>query len=367
MKISQIKNDYKNEISQIKNDYKNEMNQIKNDYKDEISQIKNDYKDEMNQIKDELSNVKSQLKQKSNEIKSFGVMKTDIKKLNEKVKNMILIQSKLREDTSTFWLQNYEDIEKFNQLDGEIQIRILAINQNIPISKNQSIFNKIIELIFYLSNEVKKSKKQKNGKFNYISIYYDETEITKKIGSISSIGISWEMTEILFENKTLNSIELQNYISNFSEFYYELRYPSQIFADIYNYILIIKQLNGSRNKISIFMQGVSQTDFNFRNNDNIDCVRFDSTIKIIKGVNKDKDNSDRSSDDCKSLKKILIGPSVTEILNDYFRDCEKLEKITIPSTVTAIGDFSFNSCKSLLQIFFSIPSSGISTEQSLLQ
>lgn len=55
--------------------------------------------------------------------------------------------------------------------------------------------------------------------------------------------------------------------------------------------------------------------------------------------------------DCRSLEKINIPSSVTEIGKAAFEDCRSLESIKIPSNVTKIGYSAFHDCKSLRAIY----------------
>ncbi len=51
-----------------------------------------------------------------------------------------------------------------------------------------------------------------------------------------------------------------------------------------------------------------------------------------------------------SVKKVIIGNSVTSIGNSAFRDCSSLTSIDIPDSVTSIGNYAFTSCSSLTSI-----------------
>ena len=69
---------------------------------------------------------------------------------------------------------------------------------------------------------------------------------TKEIQAVEAENkkkIDRNMTEELFKMNLLKSDELIKYANNFSEFIIEIKYPSDIFRDIYNQVLEIKNLN----------------------------------------------------------------------------------------------------------------------------
>ena len=58
---------------------------------------------------------------------------------------------------------------------------------------------------------------------------------------------------------------------------------------------------------------------------------------------------------CRSLTKVVLPDSITEIGNEAFAGCSSLASITVPGSVTSIGDSAFSFCSSLASI--SIPDS----------
>ena len=54
----------------------------------------------------------------------------------------------------------------------------------------------------------------------------------------------------------------------------------------------------------------------------------------------------------KTVKRVLVDPSVKNIENGAFQGCNVLESITIPSTVEAVGDNAFRKCAKLKNVVF---------------
>lgn len=48
--------------------------------------------------------------------------------------------------------------------------------------------------------------------------------------------------------------------------------------------------------------------------------------------------------ECDKLKKVIIEPGVTHIINDAFDGCDNLTEVVIPKTVRVIGDLAFIDC-----------------------
>ena len=51
-----------------------------------------------------------------------------------------------------------------------------------------------------------------------------------------------------------------------------------------------------------------------------------------------------------SVKKLIVGNTVTEIENCSFSDCDNLTEISLPNSVTTIGQFAFSDCDNLTEI-----------------
>ena len=54
--------------------------------------------------------------------------------------------------------------------------------------------------------------------------------------------------------------------------------------------------------------------------------------------------------DCDSLTSVVIGDSVTSIVNDAFRGCSSLTSVVIGDSVTSIGEYAFSYCSSLTNV-----------------
>lgn len=281
------------------------------------------------QIKDEFQTYKKEEKDKN-------IIQ---KKLDELKKNIGRIEC------SSFF-ESEIDMDVFNQIDGETQFHIL---NDIKSSKCNENAIKISNLLSFLSDEYRKSNKQ-NKNINFVFIpQKSRPENIKKIKNNLKIGISSNMTEILFENQSFNSKEFKNHINDFSEFFIEICYPSNNFDNIYQNVLNIKRIHENKLKIGIFITGIEKTDQQFYKNNVISYVRLDSCIKNISVGGENKG----SFFGCSQLTHISIPNSVISIEYYSFCSCYSLTNVSIPFSVTSIGDYAFYGCNSLVQVSIS--------------
>lgn len=131
-----------------------------------------------------------------------------------------------------------------------------------------------------------------------------------------------------------------------------IKYPSDNYQSIFDIVLNIKNSKRINIEIAVVKSGIAETDYNLKNNHNIDTIIIDSTVKEISGG-----TFNGSFQECTSIKNVFIPSSVTIIESYSFRGCSSLEKIIIPPSVKEIGNFAFSECTSLKKVV--IPSSVI--------
>lgn len=117
---------------------------------------------------------------------------------------------------------------------------------------------------------------------------------------------------------------------------FELDYPSESFAENYQKILDIKEINKypSKFSITINIRGIQETDNNFEKDRNITYINIDKSVTSIK---------DFSFRGCTSLKQVFIPSSVKTIGENAFDDCTSINQITIPSSVENPSSLKFSS------------------------
>lgn len=266
--------------------FKNEMNKFRN------KQIE-EYKNEINEYKNEINELKEALNQKFNADKTIKIT-NELKEKNNELESSLNYERKINK-----WF--------FNQLDGEKQ-KSFYHESNLV---NDEKYDKIRDILTYLSNQMKKSNKAE-FQSNYIFIPFDSQN-----NDVSIIGInSNDVIETLYENKAINSFEFSRHIKNFSEFIIELKYPTSNYSDIYKSFAKLKKSFVNILNIGIYITELNDDDF--ADNKNISYVKF--------------------------------GSSITEIPRNTFRCCSSLKKVIIPSSITSIGEYSFSECPSLNQI-----------------
>ena len=196
------------------------------------------------QIKDEIR----QLKQKQeNDLTNF---KEEIQNFKKKVKSKMQFLVDL-------------DANTLNKKDIQTKKRILYLIQFFKTNCNTT---NIINILNYLQTIDINSK----GVF-----FFQEKDQTQKIQiSCSKIMISKKMTEKLYERNQILSTEFINHIKNFSEFYIEIKYPTEQFENIYRQVVELKH-SQNHVKISVFVIEIEKFDI-FLNYTEINNITFSS-------------------------------------------------------------------------------------------
>ncbi|KAK8881359.1 hypothetical protein M9Y10_004095 [Tritrichomonas musculus] len=273
MKNDQIQSNLRmtNEIQSNQQKQEKTLSQVQEQMKlmqDEISNIKKSYENELLEQKNHSDNETDQLKmtvkkltEEINEIKKSAEQKIDENKLNEMKQFLENKQGQIHDELTNIVYPIAFAYSKFKQptfncLDGQKQISF--INSLMKTINNEFII-KISELLTYLSSEVSKANKQ-NMNSNYIFIISDNE---KQNDYVNKVGISSFVTEILYENNSLESSEISKFIDHFAEFYIEIQYPSSNYEYIYKEVIKMKQKYHSKLKIAIFITGINETDDKF--------------------------------------------------------------------------------------------------------
>lgn len=77
---------------------------------------------------------------------------------------------------------------------------------------------------------------------------------------------------------------------------------------------------------------------------------MDSSVKKLIVGNTVTEIENYSFFRCSKLKEISLGNSITTIGKSAFSDCDNLTEISLPNSVTKIGDLAFNDCENLTEI-----------------
>ena len=224
---------------------------------------------------------------------------------NEKLKKQIDQLKRIIFDIdSSSYFDKSDNLETFNSLYGESQALIVEgiVNKNNN-SINQCIKN-MNDLLSYLSNEQKKSNKP-SQLTSFINVQSNnKKEKLLNLTKIDLIGINSDVTDMLYENNSLNSGELVNIIRKFNNFYIEIHYPSANYQNIYNCVSHLKSQN-SKLKICVYINSPDKTGGTFKNNNNINMVKIGSSVtEIIGGL------GNGSFENCRSIEKVFISNSV---------------------------------------------------------
>ena len=185
--------------------------------RDELNSFKNSNNQELAKQKQTVeSELSSAISRFNDEIKKSIDAKVDLQKFNE-FKNSIEndhqqktqnLKNEINEIQNLMLIScspNYEvNKDIFNSLDGEQQILLINfINMNDDS-------NKVLNLLIFLSNEKAKSSKS-SEKFNYLFF----PDVNDK-DYMKNVGISSEMSEILYTNNRLESDEFTSKIDLFT-------------------------------------------------------------------------------------------------------------------------------------------------------
>lgn len=310
-----------------------------------IGSIQEEGKRQADEYNHKILELQEQSKKDREIIKQNDEIKNDFKNLVQVELHSIIIEEK--------WMQYFysTNIETFNKMGGEMQMSI--INEMKMIKKDEKI-KKIFNLLSYLK-EVQLSMNSSKD-ISFIFLYKDSNDEEKNTNFLSNVGITSDITEILFKNKKLKSNEFIQKINNFKEFYIQIKYPTSNYDEIYQSVLGLKKSKKNNLKIEIFINGIDKTDSKFQCNAKIESLKIGPTVTIIEGKIA-KASYVGSFFDCSLVTKLTIPSSVTLIGSCAFQNCFSIKKVIIPSSVTLIEDGAFNDCESLEQVLFEIPSS----------
>lgn len=233
-------------------------------------------------------------------------------------------------------------VSMFNSLPLKMQQIVIAdLLSYLSDEEIFLFFIKINNILLYLLNfkQLETEKcfeiilKENNGELCLI-------QMTKEF----PIKILYDASEILFNNKGIDSPEFFNSIKDFEKILIELRYPSVNFDS--NYELAFNTIKPKYKKsqiyFGVFITGMTETDKKFKGDKNINFVRLDKCITKITGGT----FTGSSFDNCKSLIEIKIPSSVTSIGEHSFIGSALFE-IEIPSSVTEIDVGVLRYCKYL--------------------
>lgn len=310
-----------------------------------IGSIQEEGKRQADEYNHKILELQEQSKKDREIIKQNDEIKNDFKNLVQVELHSIIFEEK--------WMQYFysTNIETFNKMGGEMQMSI--INEMKMIKKDEKI-EKIFNLLSYLK-EVQLSMNSSKD-ISFIFLYKDSDDEEKNTNFLSNVGITSDITEILFKNKKLKSNEFIQKINNFKEFYIQIKYPTSNYDEIYQSVLGLKKSKKNNLKIEIFINGIDKTDSKFQCNAKIDSLKIGPIVTIIEGKIA-KASYVGSFFDCSLVTILTIPSSVTLIGSCAFQNCFSIKKVMIPSSVTLIEDGAFNDCESLEQVLFEIPSS----------
>ncbi|KAK8896958.1 beta-1,3-glucan linked protein [Tritrichomonas musculus] len=239
-------------------------------------------------------------------------------------------------------LNKGKTVNGFNSL--PLKAQQLVISNQKTAKKNQFLVN-LNDLILYLLQFSQMKGKQ------LIEISTDDSSCKLlNCNENTPIQFNSKATEILFNNESLESDDFLSKLKDFKNTVIEIRYPSKSFQKIFNSIVKLKRTN--QISIQIFISKIKAIGEKFNENENIDIIRFDSSVNIIQS-----NNNVGPFNGCSSLKKVFFdeNSSLKTISNHSFEKCSLLTEITIPSSVNSIEDHAFEDCSSLVKVLFEKP------------
>lgn len=354
--------------------------------RNEIDQIKkeNGIKfDEQQRITNELKHEISKLKKENFEIKEELILLKN--KLSSEIENNT---NQIQQINQEIFPERITTINDFNLKSAKEQQFI--ISKIIKKSKNQKTKPFFVNVNNVLNYLIQKKTSSKN-KYLEIKANDDPKEILMNIKDelpivlySSAINLFLSSNSSLENNKTL--------FKDFENVYFSIQYPSNSFDSYYNKIAQLKE-KVKNIKIEIFISDIEETDMKFRNDERINSIVFDNTVKVIQGgaffesgsfggcgslTNVEMPFSIESIGcfslykcaslafvkipssvksigscafcECSSLKEIEIPPSITKIENSTFYGCKSLKIIKMPNSVNYIGESAFYGCSSLVKI-----------------
>lgn len=337
-----------NRINEL-NEQNQNLNRLNENNNNRINKLERANSNLINQKIVSLVVENRQLMQQQNQLKS------EIEKINnenqlllKKTKTKIIMKDKNEKKQKNS--ENKVDLYKnvfgigFNSLNVKMQQLFISeiLNKSDYSNLNPSLINVNNLLLYFLKF------REAQTASNYLNILTEDEnelslEIIAKNKDLNRIRILYEATETLYNNNSLNSPDFLDLLSKFDGVIIEIKYPSNLYLNIYN--LVISEIKNSN--ISIFISDQNETDLNFRDNKIINYIKLDSSILSIKGLDNGCGGSFYA---CSSLKKVVIPSSVHSIGSYAFAECSSLIEVKIPSSVTVIKSHAFEGCSSLINV-----------------
>lgn len=337
---------YSEDIDQSQNDVlSTELVKTTKKFEDQINLVQENNKkliDENKKIRKENDDMKKEI---CNIKKDNDDLKIVYNEINEKLTKMVCFQ-----------VQQIS-IKDFNASPLPFKLSIIS---NLTNDKMKPYFEKIKNLLIYFQ------KLHHDSSYLYIEIISNNIDQPlNEIINEDTVQILYNITEILYKNRSFDTLEFNNILNQFNSVSIEIQFPSSIFNNLYQSVMLIKKNQPQKIKIGIFISKINIMDDIFNRNENISSVKFESTVEQICGKNGSFQMCLKlrrvilpiylkligtSSFEYNPIKKIIIPPTVKVIQSCAFKCCKLLVSIEIPPSVTEIGEGCFSFCTSLEQI-----------------
>lgn len=316
-KMEKFAKQFSNEEEEEKKENENE-NQNQEENKEEEEEIKEKEEEEKNENENHEEN-KEEEKNKDSALLSLNDVSPDQVKINI-----------------------------FNELC--LNLQLIVISKIFPEVANNSMtlyFINITNLLIYLMQFTPEDSK-------CLSILAKNTDqLLIELEKEEEVNVLYNVTERLFLSDSLESSEFIHHLNQFKSISIEMKYPSEFFNQIYYKIKRLKKTVMTNLDMAVFITGIKRLGVFFRNDNNINIVRMDSSVKEI-------ENGfllGGAFYNCRSLRKVTISSSVSYIGDNIFRKCRALTDLTIPPSVVRFDFCPFEDCRSLEEV--DLPSSVI--------
>lgn len=252
------------------------------------------------------------------------------------------IKKSIRSLIERCWSPDPEDRPTFREIFQKLAKKDSdCILNNVDYQKVEEYVSSISDATDFYEKLNEKVESIGKGKEKII-----EKPLTNKISELKNFKkeTKIDIKKLRSEKERLKEIEQEQCLKNGSfnqdDNSIELLYPSKTFSELYNYAIDQKEIENNKKqiKISIVISGINETDQNFVNNENIDEVTIEPSVKAI---------GNESFKGCTSLTQVVIPTSVTKIKNNSFFGCKSLKRVFIPSSVKNIGKGAFKGCTEL--------------------
>ncbi|KAK8875666.1 hypothetical protein M9Y10_005840 [Tritrichomonas musculus] len=289
--------------------------------------------------KDDEIPLKSSLvkdrKETDNLSKSLTKIQIPKEKLDEEMLAKLPPLRKVKsDDVSPKSLTSSITIAEFNSYPLQLQQSFISKIITSSAKDNIQYFTSVNNLLIYILQFV-----TTNDATNFLEINSENPEdMLEQVDLSDGINLLSNATELLYYNKSLDSAEFNDIISDFTFISFELKYLSKYFSGSYR---IISDLWCNEIYINIFISGPKKTDNTFKGNQMINSVKIDYSVTSI---------GDYAFKGCSSLTQVSIPSSVTSIGSGSFEGCSSLKEISIPSSVASIGFCLCKGCSSLTQV-----------------